>query len=216
MFFRRQTVIKNGKQRLRFTIIRTRVGRPCNFSSAAHRAGRGSRSTRVAPCVPHEARDLVVEVEGSRFPRSTDPWPMQNIGARPLSPSTHPSIHPPKPSPPRPARQTEQAIASADAPTPRKTKHSWLIAASALFDSPVTSVPRHPLHPLNPSPPPALSPLSERREEKTRRKKREPFRNSPIFHPIASAIPSSQLPPPPPALPNPSIPYVLYYPLFSI
>lgn len=27
-----------------FTIIRTRVGRPCNFSSAAHRAGRASRS----------------------------------------------------------------------------------------------------------------------------------------------------------------------------
>lgn len=119
MFFRRQTVIKNGKQRLRFTIIRTRVGRPCNFSSAAHRAGRGSRSTRVAPCVPHEARDLVVEVEGSRFPRSMDPWPMQNIGARPLSPSTHPSIHPPNPPPPRPRppnRASDRERGRANAP----------------------------------------------------------------------------------------------------
>lgn len=98
-----------------FTIIRTRVGRPCNFSSAAHRAGRASRSMgcpmrsllqesrSLSPVDRSMDRDTVNDRE--------DCWPRGTCGL-------------------------DQVIASADARNAPKQQAQLVLAASALFDSP--------------------------------------------------------------------------------
>jgi len=90
-------------------------------------------------------------------------------------------------------------IASADARTPRNNNHQLVLAASAPFDSP-----------LSPPPPaPASTPVNPVSSPSYRKHQIIPltFLNRPLPRPPRPYPLSNR---------NPSIPYVLYYPLFSI
>lgn len=104
-----------------FTIIRTRVGRPCNFSSAAHRAGRASRS------IDRSFRAFAATKDPERESRQRD----RSCGSTDHLSNDRPGSSwrgtPPRPSGSR-ARTREKK-----AP---KQQAQLVLAASALFDSP--------------------------------------------------------------------------------